>query len=70
MPWAEGDAGGLEFVAFGRSLDAFEAQLIRMSGIEDGIVDALFRFSRPVTGGYFRCPPVERGKLNLTAIGL
>jgi putative iron-dependent peroxidase len=70
MPWAEGDAEGLEFVAFGRSFDAFEAQLIRMSGIEDGIVDALFRFSRPVTGGYFWCPPVESGKLNLTAIGL
>ncbi len=70
MPWAEGGEEGLEFVAFGRSLDAFEAQLIRMSGIEDGIVDALFRFSRPVTGGYFWCPPTEGGKLNLTAIGL
>jgi putative iron-dependent peroxidase len=70
MPWAEGGNEGLEFVAFGRSLDAFEAQLVRMSGLEDGIVDALFRFSRPVTGGYFWCPPVEGGKLNLSAIGI
>lgn len=69
MPWAEAGNEGLEFVAFGKSLDAFEAQLVRMSGLEDGIVDALFHFSRPVTGGYFWCPPVEGGKLNLTAIG-
>lgn len=70
MPWADGDAEGLVFTAFGRSLDAYEAQLTRMSGLEDGVVDALFSFSRPVTGGYFWCPPVEGGKLNLEAIGL
>jgi putative iron-dependent peroxidase len=70
MPWADATQEGLVFVAFGRSLDAFEAQLTRMSGLEDGTVDALFRFSRPVTGGYFWCPPVKDGKLNLEAVGL
>ncbi len=70
MPWAQGDTEGFVFVAFGRSLDAFQAQLTRMSGAEDGIVDALFRYSRPVTGGYFWCPPVKDGKLNLEAVGL
>jgi len=70
MPWADAAGEGLEFVAFGASLDAFEAQLTRMSGLEDGIVDALFRFSRPVTGAYFWCPPVKDGKLNLSAIGM
>jgi putative iron-dependent peroxidase len=70
MPWADADQEGLVFVAFGRSLDAFEVQLTRMSGLEDGIVDALFTFSRPVTGGYFWCPPVKDGKLNLAAVGL
>ena len=70
MPWADATQEGLVFVAFGRSLDAYEAQLTRMSGLEDGIVDALFRFSRPVTGGYFWCPPVKDGKLNLEAVGL
>jgi putative iron-dependent peroxidase len=70
MPWADADEEGLVFVAFGRSLDAFEAQLTRMSGQEDGIVDALFSFSRPVTGGYFWCPPVKDGRLNLEAVGL
>lgn len=70
MPWADAEGEGLEFVAFGASLDAYEAQLTRMSGLEDGTVDALFRFSRPVTGAYFWCPPVEDGKLNLAAIGM
>ncbi|MGD2121830.1 MAG: Dyp-type peroxidase [Gemmatimonadota bacterium] len=70
MPWADAGGEGLEFVSFGASLDAFEAQLTRMSGLEDGTVDALFRFSRPVTGAYFWCPPVSEGKLNLDAIGI
>ena len=39
MPWAEGNRGGLLFVAFATSFDPFEAQLRRMLGIEDGIVD-------------------------------
>ncbi|MFC1791822.1 Dyp-type peroxidase, partial [Gemmatimonadota bacterium] len=70
MPWAEADSEGLVFVAFGGTLDAFEAQLTRMSGLEDGVVDALFRFSRPVTGAYFWCPPVKDGRLNLGVVGL
>lgn len=70
MPWVGPDSEGLEFVAFGATLDSYEAQLTRMSGLEDGTVDALFRFSRPVTGAYFWCPPVLDGKLNLEAIGL
>ena len=70
MPWADATSEGLVFTAFGATLDSFEAQLTRMSGLEDGTVDALFRFSRPVTGGYFWCPPVKDGKLNLEALGL
>lgn len=57
MPWAEAGSAGLMFVAFGRSFDAFEAQLRRMSGAEDGIIDALFTISRPTGGGYYWCPP-------------
>ena len=44
MPWADATQAGLVFVAFGRSLDAFDAQLKRMAGAEDGTVDALFTF--------------------------
>lgn len=70
MPWAEGLRGGLNFVAFGKSFDAFEAQLKRMAGAEDGITDALFKFTRPVSGSYFWCPPLRNGKLDLQALGL
>jgi putative iron-dependent peroxidase len=70
MPWAEGTRAGLVFTAFGRSFDAFEALLNRMMGLEDGVTDALFRFTRPVTGAYFWCPPVKGERLDLRAIGL
>jgi porphyrinogen peroxidase len=70
MPWTDGLTEGLVFVAFGRSFDAFEAQLRRMVGLDDGITDALFRFTRPLTTSYFWCPPVRDGKLDLSLIGL
>jgi len=70
MPWCDASTEGLMFVAFGKSLDAFEAVLRRMVGLEDGIADALFRFTQPVTGSYFWCPPVADGKLDLTALKL
>ena len=69
MPWAEGTRAGLMFVAFGHSLAAFEAQLRRMAGAEDNIADALFRFTRPVTGAYFWCPPLRDGRLDLRLLG-
>lgn len=70
MPWSSAEKSGLVFVAFGRSLDAFEAVLGRMIGREDGIVDALFTFTRPVTGGYYWCPPMRGGRLDLRALDL
>jgi putative iron-dependent peroxidase len=70
MPWARDTQAGLLFLAFGKSLDAFETQLHRMAGQDDGIADALFGFSRPVTGAYFWCPPMQGGKLDLSALGL
>jgi len=70
MPWADRDGEGLMFVAFGKSLDAFEAQLARMCGREDQILDGLFAFTRPLSGSYFWCPPLAGGKLDLDALGL
>lgn len=70
MPWADAAQEGLVFLAFGHSVEAFEAQLRRMVGEEDGISDGLFRFTRPVTGCYFWCPPTAGGKLDLSAIGV
>lgn len=68
MPWVEGREAGLMFVAFGRSLDAYLAQLRRMTGQEDGITDALFGFTRPLTGAFYWCPPMIDGRLDLSKL--
>lgn len=70
MPWADASGEGLIFVAFGASLYAYDSILRRMAGEEDGILDGLFRFSHPVSGSYFWCPPVKDGKLDLSALGM
>lgn len=71
MPWVRDTRAGLVFVAFGQSLDAFEAQLRRMLGLQDGITDGLFGFSQALTGAYFWCPPCRSGGgLDLRALGL
>lgn len=70
MPWADDKQAGLMFVAFGKSFAAYEALLQRMLGKDDGIVDALFNFTRPLSGSYFWCPPMLNGRLDLSAIGL
>jgi putative iron-dependent peroxidase len=70
MPWAQSRQAGLMYVAFGRSFYAFEAQMGRMAGREDGVTDALFTFSKPVNGAYYWCPPVREGRLDLRQLGL
>ena len=68
MPWADEAEQGLVFVAFGHSLDAYAALLQRMVGADDGIPDALFSFTRPISGAYFWCPPLRDGRLYLKAL--
>ena len=70
MPWIRAGEGGLQFVSFGASFDAFEAQLRRMIGMDDGTRDAVFGMSQPVSGAYYWCPPVEDGRLDLRVLGL
>ena len=70
MPWMAGLQAGLMFVAFGKSFQAFEQQMRRMAGHDDGIVDALFTISKPVNGAYFWCPPMREGRLDLRRLGL
>ena len=70
MPWADGNTGGLIFVAFGKSFAAFEAQLKRMTGGEDGVIDGLFQFTQPLTGGYYWCPAMKNGRLDLSPLGI
>lgn len=68
VAWADERGAGLAFVALGHSLDAFEVQLRRMSGLEDGIIDGLYRFSRPLTGGYYWCPPMGQAGVDLSLL--
>jgi putative iron-dependent peroxidase len=70
MPWVAGTQCGLMFVAFGCSLDAFEVQMRRMAGLDDGVVDALFGMSTPLSGAHFWCPPMRSGRLDLRQLGL
>jgi len=70
MPCSDSERSGLVCVAFGHSFDAFEALLRRMMGKDDGITDALFGFTHPVTGSYFWCPPRSGDDIDLRAIGL
>ena len=70
MPWALSNKFGLFFVAFGHSHAAFEAQMRRMAGYDDGQVDALFGFSKPVSGAYLWCPPMRDGRLDLRQLGI
>jgi porphyrinogen peroxidase len=69
MPFGSLSEHGLYFVAYGKTPDAFERVLHRMAGLDDGIPDGLFRFSRAISGGYYWCPPLRAGKLDLRAVG-
>ncbi|MGO9431686.1 Dyp-type peroxidase [Rhodoblastus sp.] len=70
QPWATNNGEGLEFIAYAASLDPFEQVLRRMAGLEDGISDALFRFSRPINGAYYWCPPIKDARLDLSQAGV
>jgi putative iron-dependent peroxidase len=70
VPWADASRAGLVFVAFGTSFNAFEAILRRMVGAEDGIADALFTFTRPISGSFFWCPGMQDGRLDLRLLGV
>jgi porphyrinogen peroxidase len=59
MPWSEGTRSGLMFTSFGKNWEAFEAQLAKMTGAVDGITDAVFRMSKPISGEYYWCPPAD-----------
>jgi putative iron-dependent peroxidase len=70
MSFANEHAKGLEFIAYVAHLDTFTRQMRHMSGLDDGIADALFQFSRPVTGAYYWCPPARGGRADLRFLGL
>lgn len=70
MPWGGLRDHGLYFVAYVEALDRFERVLRRMAGLEDGQLDGLLGVTRAVSGGYYFCPPMLDGKVDLRALGL
>ena len=70
MSFADARGKGLEFIAYVAYLDTFTRQMRRMAGLDDGIADALFQFSRPITGAYYWCPPARGGRADLRILGL
>ena len=68
MPWIENQQAGLMFVSFGHLFDAFEKQLRRMVGLDDAITDALFTFSKPLTGNFYWCPPIGKDGIDLSQL--
>ncbi|MTH45928.1 Dyp-type peroxidase [Intestinirhabdus alba] len=51
---------GLYFCAYCARLYNIEQQLLSMFGDADGKRDAMLRFTRPVTGGYYFAPSLDR----------
>lgn len=70
MPWGDVREHGLYFVAYVERLDRFERVLRRMAGLEDGLVDGLLGVTRATSGGYYFCPPMTQGSLDLRALGM
>lgn len=68
MPWVRGSQNGLIFVAFAKDFNAFDVIMKRMIGCDDDIIDGLFSFSQPVGGGFYWCPPVIDGQVDLQAL--
>ncbi len=51
---------GLYFIAYCARLHNIEQQLLSMFGETDGKRDAMLRFTKPVTGGYYFAPSLDR----------
>lgn len=61
LPWGTASGkNGLYFCAYSARLYNIEQQLLSMFGDTDGKRDAMLRFTRPVTGGYYFAPSLER----------
>jgi porphyrinogen peroxidase len=58
-PYGSASAHGTMFVGFSHDQALLDRMLRRMAGAEDGIRDALTRYTTPLTGAYYVCPSIE-----------
>lgn len=67
MPWSDDNLnGGLMFSCFANSFRSFNLQMASMLGINDGITDGVFNFSKILNTNYLWCPPIVDGRLDLS----
>lgn len=67
MPWSDDKLnGGLMFSSFANSFRAFNLQMASMLGIEDGVIDGVFKFSEIMNTNYLWCPPIKNGTLDIS----
>ncbi|MBX9865869.1 MAG: Dyp-type peroxidase, partial [Burkholderiales bacterium] len=67
MPWSDDDLnGGLMFSCFSVSFRSFNLQMASMLGINDGITDGVFNFSKILNTSYLWCPPIVNGRIDLS----
>jgi hypothetical protein len=53
---------GLFFISFTGLLSEIDTALRRMLGLEDGLIDRIFIWSRPLTSNYWYCPSLTELK--------
>jgi porphyrinogen peroxidase len=58
-PYGSVSDHGTMFVGFSREQARLQRMLLRMAGAEDGIRDALTRYTTPLTGAYYVVPSLE-----------
>jgi len=69
MPWSDDNLnGGLMFSCFSVSFRSFNLQMASMLGIDDGIRDGVFNFSKILNTNYLWCPPVVDGYIDLSLL--
>lgn len=67
MPWSDDKLnGGLMFSSFADSFRSFNLQMASMLGIDDGVVDGVFKFSKILNTNYLWCPPIVDDSLDLS----
>lgn len=67
MPWSDSELnGGLMFSCFSTSFRSFNVQMSRMLGLDDGIQDGIFKFSKILNTNYLWCPSFKKGRLDIS----
>lgn len=59
VPYGDLDEHGLLFVAFSADQSRLARMLDRMTGVDDGIRDALTTWSTPLAGAFYFAPPLD-----------